>query len=137
MAEMQIDMQTTRVRVLAKQLPAARPQVLSRRCSLSLPVATVPRSAAEPSRAVLMPVGRSAGAGQRCAAQQTMVASTEQMPDFRVVIAGAGISGLTLALGLLKSGVRVQVLERDLTAIRGEGKIRGPIQVGHVLGPAS
>jgi zeaxanthin epoxidase len=47
-----------------------------------------------------------------------------------VVIAGAGISGLTLALGLLKKGVRVQVLERDLTAIRGEGKLRGPIQVG-------
>lgn len=41
----------------------------------------------------------------------------------------AGISGLTLALSLLRKGIKVQVLERDLTAIRGEGKIRGPIQV--------
>lgn len=42
---------------------------------------------------------------------------------------GAGIAGLTLALGLLRQGVRVEVLERDLTAVRGEGKVRGPIQV--------
>jgi len=51
------------------------------------------------------------------------------LPGFRVVIAGAGISGLTLALALLKKGIKVQVLERDLTAIRGEGKLRGPIQI--------
>jgi hypothetical protein len=48
---------------------------------------------------------------------------------FRVVIAGAGIGGLVLAVALLKKGVDVVVLERDLTAIRGEGKYRGPIQV--------
>lgn len=36
---------------------------------------------------------------------------------------------MTLALGLLRQGVRVEVLERDLTAVRGEGKVRGPIQV--------
>jgi pyruvate/2-oxoglutarate dehydrogenase complex dihydrolipoamide dehydrogenase (E3) component len=53
----------------------------------------------------------------------------ERLPGFHVVIAGAGISGLTLALGLLKKGIKVTVLERDLTAIRGEGKLRGPIQV--------
>lgn len=47
----------------------------------------------------------------------------------KVLIAGAGISGLTLALSLLKKGIDVQVFERDLTAIRGEGKYRGPIQV--------
>jgi glycine/D-amino acid oxidase-like deaminating enzyme len=47
----------------------------------------------------------------------------------KVVIAGAGISGLSLAVGLLKKGYEVVVLERDLTAIRGEGKYRGPIQV--------
>ena len=46
-----------------------------------------------------------------------------------VVIAGAGIGGLVLAVSLLKRGFRVKVLERDLTAIRGEGKYRGPIQV--------
>jgi hypothetical protein len=48
---------------------------------------------------------------------------------FKVVIAGGGIGGLVLALGLLKKGIEVQVLERDVTAIRGEGKYRGPIQV--------
>nr|AKT95177.1 zeaxanthin epoxidase [Haematococcus lacustris] len=53
----------------------------------------------------------------------------ELCPGLTIVIAGAGISGLTLALSLLKKGVKCQVLERDLTAIRGEGKIRGPIQV--------
>ena len=47
----------------------------------------------------------------------------------RVVIAGAGIGGLVLAVGLLKQGFQVQCLERDMTAIRGEGKYRGPIQV--------
>eukprot|EP00889_Picochlorum_renovo_P002739 jgi/Picre1/29769/NNA_005151.t1 len=36
---------------------------------------------------------------------------------------------LVLAIGLLKQGISVKVLERDLTAIRGEGKYRGPIQV--------
>ena len=47
----------------------------------------------------------------------------------RIVIAGAGIGGLVLAVGLLKRGFDVQILERDVTAIRGEGKYRGPIQV--------
>jgi zeaxanthin epoxidase len=46
-----------------------------------------------------------------------------------VIIAGAGIGGLVLAVALLKQGVDVKVFERDLTAIRGEGKYRGPIQV--------
>ena len=49
--------------------------------------------------------------------------------SFTVVIAGAGIGGLVLAVSLLKRGFSVKVLERDLTAIRGEGKYRGPIQV--------
>ncbi|KAH7623047.1 hypothetical protein Ndes2526B_g02344 [Nannochloris sp. 'desiccata'] len=47
----------------------------------------------------------------------------------KVVIVGGGIGGLVLATGLLKKGYQVQVLERDLTAVRGEGKYRGPIQV--------
>ena len=49
--------------------------------------------------------------------------------EYCVVIAGAGIGGLVLAVSLLKRGFKVKVLERDLTAIRGEGKYRGPIQV--------
>ncbi len=52
----------------------------------------------------------------------------------RVIIAGAGIGGLVCAVGLLKQGFDVQLLERDISAIRGEGKYRGPIQVRmHVL----
>lgn len=47
----------------------------------------------------------------------------------RVLIAGGGIGGLVTAVALLKRGYPVQVFERDLTAIRGEGKYRGPIQV--------
>lgn len=47
----------------------------------------------------------------------------------RVLIAGGGIAGLVLAVALLKKGVDVRVFERDMTAIRGEGKYRGPIQV--------
>ena len=50
----------------------------------------------------------------------------------KVLIAGAGIGGLVLALALLKKGFDVQIFERDLTAIRGEGKYRGPIQVSIV-----
>lgn len=47
----------------------------------------------------------------------------------KVLIAGAGIGGLVLGVSLLKKGVDVQLFERDMTAIRGEGKYRGPIQV--------
>ena len=35
-----------------------------------------------------------------------------------------------LAVGLLKRGFDVKVFEKNITAIRGEGKYRGPIQVG-------
>jgi uncharacterized membrane-anchored protein len=49
---------------------------------------------------------------------------TISMPPVYAV-AGA----LVLAVALLKKGVDVKVYERDLTAIRGEGKYRGPIQV--------
>jgi len=52
-------------------------------------------------------------------------------PDrpMKVLIAGAGIGGLVLGVSLLKKGVDVQLFERDMTAIRGEGKYRGPIQI--------
>lgn len=53
----------------------------------------------------------------------------ERQRPFKVVIAGGGIGGLVLALGLLKKGFDVKVFEKDVTAIRGEGKYRGPIQV--------
>jgi len=53
----------------------------------------------------------------------------EQTAPLKIVITGAGIGGLVLAVGLLKQGYEVVILERDLTAIRGEGKYRGPIQI--------
>ncbi|KAF8060065.1 Zeaxanthin epoxidase [Scenedesmus sp. PABB004] len=56
-------------------------------------------------------------------------AAAQQRAPLRVIVAGAGIGGLVLAVALLKRGVDVKVYERDLTAIRGEGKYRGPIQV--------
>ena len=59
---------------------------------------------------------------------QEQAAEANSKP-LRVIIAGAGIGGLVLAVGLLKRGFEVKVLERDVTAIRGEGKYRGPIQV--------
>lgn len=46
-----------------------------------------------------------------------------------VLIVGGGIAGLIMGIGLLKNGYNIQIFERDLTAIRGEGKYRGPIQV--------
>eukprot|EP00249_Psilotum_nudum_P021792 c28248_g1_i2 orf=722-1537(-) len=56
-------------------------------------------------------------------------ASEDPRQGLRVVIAGGGIGGLVLALALKRKGVDVNVLERDMTAIRGEGQYRGPIQI--------
>lgn len=50
-------------------------------------------------------------------------------PGPKVLIAGGGIGGLVLALACKKKGMDVTVFERDLTAIRGEGQYRGPIQI--------
>lgn len=47
----------------------------------------------------------------------------------KVLIAGGGIGGLVLALACKKKGIDVVVFERDLTAVRGEGQYRGPIQI--------
>lgn len=77
--------------------------------------------------------GRRASLGCRASATAAPDAALDTpeagAAPLRVIIAGAGIGGLVLAMGLLKEGFDVQVLERDLTAIRGEGKYRGPIQV--------
>lgn len=47
----------------------------------------------------------------------------------RILIAGGGIGGLVLALGAKKRGFDVKVFEKDLSAVRGEGLYRGPIQL--------
>eukprot|EP01023_Acetabularia_acetabulum_P058863 TRINITY_DN700_c1_g2_i1.p1 TRINITY_DN700_c1_g2~~TRINITY_DN700_c1_g2_i1.p1 ORF type:complete len:653 (-),score=93.05 TRINITY_DN700_c1_g2_i1:893-2851(-) len=73
--------------------------------------------------------------GQNLEDQQTNVQQQDVLREFsaqdglKVVVVGGGIGGLVLSVALLKKGVKVQVLERDVTAIRGEGKYRGPIQV--------
>ncbi|XAR63404.1 Zeaxanthin epoxidase [Bertholletia excelsa] len=47
----------------------------------------------------------------------------------KIMIAGGGIGGLVLALAAKKRGYDVKVFEKDLSAVRGEGQYRGPIQL--------
>ncbi|XP_021274355.1 zeaxanthin epoxidase, chloroplastic isoform X2 [Herrania umbratica] len=47
----------------------------------------------------------------------------------RVLVAGGGIGGLVFALAAKKKGFDVVVFEKDMSAIRGEGQYRGPIQI--------
>ncbi|KAJ6792008.1 zeaxanthin epoxidase, chloroplastic [Iris pallida] len=54
---------------------------------------------------------------------------TADSPKLRILIAGGGIGGLVLALAAKRKGFDVLVFEKDLTAIRGEGQYRGPIQI--------
>ncbi|KAK4426369.1 Zeaxanthin epoxidase, chloroplastic, partial [Sesamum alatum] len=47
----------------------------------------------------------------------------------RVMVAGGGIGGLVFALAAKRKGFEVVVFEKDLSAVRGEGQYRGPIQI--------
>lgn len=47
----------------------------------------------------------------------------------KILIAGGGIGGLVLALAAKNRGFEVKVFEKDLSAVRGEGRHRGPIQL--------
>lgn len=49
--------------------------------------------------------------------------------NLRILVAGGGIGGLVFALAAKNKGFDVLVFERDVSAIRGEGKYRGPIQL--------
>ncbi|XP_042502239.1 zeaxanthin epoxidase, chloroplastic [Macadamia integrifolia] len=55
--------------------------------------------------------------------------SSPQKKKLRVLVAGGGIGGLVFALAAKKKGFDVLVFEKDASAIRGEGKYRGPIQI--------
>lgn len=55
--------------------------------------------------------------------------SAPARPKLRILVAGGGIGGLVFALAAKRKGFDVVVFERDLSAIRGEGQYRGPIQV--------
>ncbi|PQM41035.1 zeaxanthin epoxidase chloroplastic-like [Prunus yedoensis var. nudiflora] len=47
----------------------------------------------------------------------------------KILIAGGGIGGLVLALAAKHRGFEVEVFEKDLSLVRGEGQHRGPIQL--------
>ncbi|XP_011005864.1 PREDICTED: zeaxanthin epoxidase, chloroplastic-like [Populus euphratica] len=47
----------------------------------------------------------------------------------KVLVAGGGIGGLVFALAAKRKGFEVMVFEKDLSAVRGEGQYRGPIQI--------
>jgi len=53
----------------------------------------------------------------------------EEKRKLRVLVAGGGIGGLVLALAAKNKGYEVKVFEKDLSAVRGEGRHRGPIQL--------
>jgi heterodisulfide reductase subunit A-like polyferredoxin len=57
----------------------------------------------------------------------TMASSLSPKP--RILVAGGGVGGLVFAIAARNRGFEVVVLERDMTAVRGEGKYRGPIQL--------
>lgn len=54
---------------------------------------------------------------------------TPQKKKLKVLVAGGGIGGLVFALAAKRKGFEVVVFEKDLSAIRGEGQYRGPIQI--------
>lgn len=119
-----------------KQLAAAatwRAAAIGGSAAPALHSAAAVAAAAGPSRCPLQPC-RAVAAPEAPAPVAPVLGRKE--PPLKVVIAGAGIGGLVLAVGLLKRGFDVTVLERDMTAIRGEGKYRGPIQVGGWGSPA-
>lgn len=60
---------------------------------------------------------------------QTAVQGGDKKKNVRVLVAGGGIGGLVFALAAKRKGFEVVVFERDLSAIRGEGQYRGPIQI--------
>uniref|UniRef100_A0A5B7BLU0 Zeaxanthin epoxidase, chloroplastic n=1 Tax=Davidia involucrata TaxID=16924 RepID=A0A5B7BLU0_DAVIN len=55
--------------------------------------------------------------------------STPPRKKLRILVAGGGIGGLVFALAAKRKGFDVVVFEKDLSAIRGEGQYRGPIQI--------
>ncbi|KDP20392.1 hypothetical protein JCGZ_05275 [Jatropha curcas] len=65
----------------------------------------------------------------RCDYDEDFCKERYENKRFRMLIAGGGIGGLVLALAAKHKGFDVKVFEKDLSAVRGEGKHRGPIQL--------
>ncbi|KAL8473206.1 hypothetical protein ACS0TY_029473 [Phlomoides rotata] len=74
-------------------------------------------------------VKASVAEAQRVEASESDGNSRPQEKKVRILVAGGGIGGLVVALAAKKKGFDVVVFERDLSAIRGEGQYRGPIQI--------
>uniref|UniRef100_A0A0C9S4T5 Zeaxanthin epoxidase, chloroplastic n=1 Tax=Wollemia nobilis TaxID=56998 RepID=A0A0C9S4T5_9CONI len=64
-----------------------------------------------------------------CLKSEMIGGKEESKAPLRILIAGGGIGGLVLALAAKNKGFDVKVFERDLSAVRGEGQYRGPIQI--------
>ncbi|MED6183379.1 hypothetical protein PIB30_037384 [Stylosanthes scabra] len=62
-------------------------------------------------------------------AKETASYGVEKRKQVRVLVAGGGIGGLVFALAAKRKGFEVMVFEKDLSAVRGEGQYRGPIQI--------
>lgn len=62
-------------------------------------------------------------------AEPALPDSDGERKNLRILIAGGGIGGLVLALAAKNKGFDVTVFEKDMSAIRGEGQYRGPIQI--------
>jgi zeaxanthin epoxidase len=82
------------------------------------------------------PQRQRAARGARLVAANAAVAETAPAPSStgvgkkpRVLVAGGGIGGLVFALAARRKGYDVTVFERDISAVRGEGQYRGPIQI--------
>ncbi|KAI3867980.1 hypothetical protein MKX03_035196 [Papaver bracteatum] len=65
--------------------------------------------------------------GQCC--QSLEEKKNKEKKKLRILIAGGGVGGLVLALAAKNRGFEVKVFEKKLSAIRGEGRYRGPIQL--------
>ncbi|BFG20083.1 hypothetical protein CerSpe_063580 [Prunus speciosa] len=59
----------------------------------------------------------------------TLNEEKEGKRKLKILIAGGGIGGLVLALAAKHRGFEVEVFEKDLSLVRGEGQHRGPIQL--------
>ncbi|KAK0605783.1 hypothetical protein LWI29_030671 [Acer saccharum] len=63
------------------------------------------------------------------ATKQSHSDKLETKKKLKILVAGGGIGGLVFALAAKRKGFDVVVFEKDLSAIRGEGQYRGPIQI--------
>ncbi|KAB2057962.1 hypothetical protein ES319_A11G203700v1 [Gossypium barbadense] len=92
------------------------------------------RSKANNQKKGLLQVKATVGAGTQSVSKSSETKDLdgnqlEKKTKLKILIAGGGIGGLVFALAAKKKGFDVVVFEKDLSAIRGEGQYRGPIQI--------